>query len=141
LSLFVVGCTPHPGQPGGGPTQEQAAQNRARPYIEGTAALEQFKANPDCDGPHSHVVKEKITELEKNVSTFGTINMYQYENEASQMHTDLAFTFANLAMKNGCLDDADQVYRRLIAFYVWSAYSGIRDRARLGIEDIRVAKH
>ena len=138
--LFAVGCAPRPGEPGGGPTREQAAQNRARPYIEGAAALEQFKANPDCDGQHAHVVKEKIAELEENVSTFNTIKMRQYERKARQWHTDLTFRFANHAVENGCLDHADQVYRRLIEFYAGPAYSGIRDRARLGIEDVRAAK-
>ena len=44
------------------------------------------------------------------------------------------------ALKSGCLDVADQAYRRIISYYTGSAYAGIRDRAKLGIDDVRSAR-
>lgn len=60
-----------------------------------------------------------------------------YEREARDRHTELAFAFADEALSRNCLDSADRVYRDHSTFHVGATYSGIRDRAKLGIEDVR----
>lgn len=116
-----------------GPTEEEAANNRERPFRQGVAALEAYRRG---SGSKEAVLKE-IAELESQTGMFQTVQLYDYANTAREWHTSLAFAFAEAALKKGELDAADRVYRRLIEFYVGSAYSGIRDRARLGIDDVR----
>lgn len=124
-----------------GPTEEQAAQTRARPFVEGMAALEQYRASEGCDNPHAKEVRAKIAELEESLSLFHRVQSFpQYEREARDRHTTLSFAFADEALRRGCLDDADGVYRNLVAFYTGGAYAGIRDRAKLGIDDVRSAR-
>lgn len=124
-----------------GPTEEQAAQNRARPFVEGMAALERYRASDGCDGPDAQEVRAKIAELEESLSLFHRVQSFpQYEREARDRHTALSFAFADAALQRGCLDDADAVYRSLVAFYTGGAYAGIRDRAKLGIDDVRAAR-
>lgn len=124
-----------------GPTAEEAARNRARPYQEGLAALDRYRETGECEaaGP----VLAKITELEEDArdwTSLSSVGLRRYAAEARERHAALAFAFAEEALNRGCLDDADRVYRRLIEFYVGAGYSGIRDRARVGVEDVRSAR-
>ena len=137
-ATLLLGCA----QPKRGPTADQAAATRARPYVEGKAALSRFTAASDCTNTDASSVKANIAKLEDYVSTFNRIggSTYKYEREARERHTSLAFGFADAALTKRCLDDADQVYRGLISLYIGAAYAGIRDRAKLGIDDVRVAK-
>lgn len=50
------------------------------------------------------------------------------------------FEIADSALKNGCLDFADKAYREIIVIYIGTAYAAYRDRARIGIDDIRAAR-
>jgi hypothetical protein len=120
--------------------EEQVAKIRARPFVEGMEALERYRASQGCDGPDAKEVLAKIAELEEDVSLFHDVEFPEYERESRDRHTTLSFGFADEALRRRCLDDADRVYRRLVAFYTGSAYAGIRDRAKLGIDDIRAAR-
>lgn len=129
--------------PGGGPTPEQAAQNRARPYVEGMAALERYQASTEPENEDSRTVQAKISELEEDTANFNRVglpSLGHLEREARDRHTSLAFAFAEEALRKGALDAADRVYRRLVEFYVGNAYSGIRERARIGIDDVRARR-
>lgn len=130
----LVGCASTPQ----GPTAAEAALNRARPYHEGLAALDRYRESGECEtaGP----VLSKITELEEDArdwNSLSSVGLRHYAAKARERHAALAFAFAEEALNRGCLDDADRVYRRMIEFYVGAGYSGIRDRARLGVEDVR----
>lgn len=48
--------------------------------------------------------------------------------------------FADLALKKGCLDTADHHYRHIMKRYTGSAYAAHRDRAKIGIEDVRAKR-
>jgi hypothetical protein len=142
-TLYLVGCQPtppastHAGSQNVQPvTEEQAAENRARPFKEAQVALEEYRRS----GANTEVVLSKISELEENARMFTSLHFYDHGDTARDRHTAVAFAFAEEAMKKGDLDTADRVYRRLIDFYTGSAYAGIRDRAKLGIEDIREAR-
>lgn len=122
-------------------TNEEAARNRARPYLDGVAALELFRASTDCENLHSHDVLDRIAKLREDVSLFHSVRSFpQYEQEARDRHTELSFAFADEALRHGCLDTADAVYRDVFTFYVGATYAGIRDRAKLGIEDVRARR-
>lgn len=47
---------------------------------------------------------------------------------------------AEAALKHGCLDVADEMYRHVLQRYVGIAYSGLRQRAQVGINDVRSRK-
>ena len=137
--FLVIGCM-QPSSTENVGTVEQVAENRSRPYVEGVAALNRYSAESKCDNQHSSIVQDKISELEYTVSTFKKFGMSKYIPQAREMHTSLAFNYANEALKKGCLNDSVLIYRRLFTFYTGSAYSGIRDNAKLGMEDVRVAR-
>ncbi len=139
VAFLVIGCMQQ-GSAGNGVTVGQPAENRSRPYVEGVAALNRYRAESKCDNQHSSNVQHKISELEQTVSTFNKFGMSRYEPQARDMHTSLAFGYANEALKKGCLNDSFLIYRRLFTFYAGSSYSGIRDSAKLGMEGIRVAR-
>lgn len=124
-----------------GLTDEQTAKNRARPYVEGLAALELFRTSNDCANQHSREVLDLIEKLRSDVSMFNTVRSFpQYEREARDRHTALGFAFADEALSRDCLDAADGVYRDIFTFYSGASYAGIRDRAKLGIEDVRARR-
>ena len=47
------------------------------------------------------------------------------------------FDIADTALKGDCLDIADENYRHVIKVYTGSSYAAQRDRAKLGIDDVR----
>ena len=120
--------------------QLESAHGSSLDAIKGTRALERYRASEGCDSADAQEVLANIAELEETVSRFHTVKSFpEYERQARDMHTNLSFAFADEALRRGCLDDADRVYRGLVAFYTGGAYAGIRDRAKLGIDDVRAA--
>ncbi len=132
------------------PVEQPKAPTRpmgADAYDKGTEALARFMAAPDCNGADLRVVAEQVADLERTIALFDPSQtpsirgqMLAYQDQARERHTSLAFALADGALKNGCLDAADQAYRRIISFYTGSAYSGIRDRAKLGVDDVRAGR-
>ena len=85
----------------------------------------------------------KIEDLEQAVASINGVGLgvlRDAERDARERHTTLAFAFADAALRKGAYDLADRVYRRLVEFYVGNAYSGIRERARIGIDDVRALR-
>ena len=123
-----------------GPTAQEAAANRAQPYEDGLKALQTYQTSGECATTAASKVEAMMDELKTMTSNFHSIKMTSLEREARDRHTDLSFRYADAALHKNCLDQADQVYRDLIHFYVGGAYSGIRDRARVGIDDVRARR-
>ena len=121
-------------------TDAETAANRARPFVEGQAALERYVLTNDCTNSATIAIRANLAELQEDVRLFHLTSFRSYEIEARERHTMLAFGYADEALKRGCLDEADNVYRGIIIFYTGAAYGGIRDRARLGVEDVRAAR-
>lgn len=130
-----------------GTTPEEAEANFMRPYNSGLAALDAFSHEQGCIGEAARNLSEIVAELKKQadllhrVSTGSAIPaLLDKATRSKAHHTEIAFSFADKARGKGCLDIADQQYRELIDMYVGSAYSGIRDRAKIGIDDVREAR-
>lgn len=129
-------------------TEDEAAANRRRPYDKAMAALEEFKASSGrCDDSLLAAMKASLANLEEDVSSWHSMAkgsslgfMRQYAQQAKDRHTEAAFAIADETLAHHCLDVADAVYRGLIDFYVGSSYSGMRERARIGIDDVRAAR-
>jgi len=60
--------------------------------------------------------------------------------ELRRIAADLTLDIAESALKHDCLDFADKVYRSVISTYVGSGYAAHRQRAQIGIDDVRAAK-
>ena len=123
-----------------GVTEQEAAASRAQPYKDGLRALQTYQASRECATAAAAEVEAMIGELKTMTSQFHTVGMASLERKARDRHTDLSFRYADAALHQNCLDQADRVYRDLIHFYVGGAYSGIRDRARVGIDDVRTRR-
>jgi hypothetical protein len=57
-----------------------------------------------------------------------------------QMSADLTLDVADSALTDGCLDFADKAYRNVISTYVGLGFAAHRQRAQIGIDDVRPAK-
>lgn len=53
---------------------------------------------------------------------------------------EMMFGLADLALKKNQLDITDEYYRQIIIYFSGPAVGGIRDRAKLGVEDVRAAR-
>ncbi len=51
------------------------------------------------------------------------------------------FGLADLALKKKCFEIADQHYRHIVSRYTGSAYAAYRERAMIGIEDVRAKRN
>ncbi len=120
--------------------KSQLREGLAEPYGKGQRALERYRAASDCAGADRDTVKEMIEVLRIMVSAVHDQNIRDIEDTARVYHTGLTFDFADAALRRGCFDDADWGYRGLIEIYVGQAYGGIRDRARIGVDDVRAAR-
>jgi len=124
-----------------GVSQEQAVANRAKPYLEGMEAVRKFASESGCDGESVETARASIRQLAHMESMRELGGSLAYLGvEATERRWEVQFGLADAAKSKRCLDLADGLYRELINVYVGSAYSGIRDRARLGIDDVRAAR-
>jgi hypothetical protein len=60
--------------------------------------------------------------------------------EVLQLRADWELTLADAVKGKGCLDYADQLYRHVLASYIGPLWQGYRDRAMVGIADIRAVR-
>lgn len=120
-----------------------AMANADNAYANGMSTLKSYQAEKTCDSPNSNIIKSDIDEIMNSLNEV-TVKMGShnplYTRKIKLQHQNLSFEFADSALKKGCLDDANIVYRDIVNMYVGQAYGGIRDRARLGIDDVRAAK-
>jgi hypothetical protein len=93
--------------------------------IEALSGVYQRSLEPDDRGNYSNV---QLREMLRATEAL---------NEVALQST---FEIADTFKKVGCLDDADQLYRRVQSQYVGSAYVAQRERAATGIEDIRALR-
>lgn len=143
LAILITGCVPQlppPKQPA--LSDEELTAKRAVPYKEGLSLLAKLDATCQTkeidlrvDSLRTSFVNTR--NLERELGEPELINSDEYR----QFHTDLSFRLADKALALGCLDTADSTYRGLIEFYVGNAYQGIRDRAKVGIDDVRAKRH
>ena len=137
---MLLGACAGPRHVVAGATAQEAAANRAQPYGDGLKALQTYQASGECATAAAAKIEAMIDELKTMTSQFHTVGMASLERKARDRHTDLSFRYADAALHKNCLDRSDRVYRDLIHFYVGGTYSGIRDRARVGIDDVRARR-
>jgi hypothetical protein len=133
------------------PVAEEAAAAQEDAYLEGIAALERYKLVPECSGHDAQMIENDITKMENLVSALHQLSDIFRElhadpslvddvRQAISKHTSLTIKYADQAIKGRCVNQADQVCRRLLEFYTGTAYAAIRDRAMVCIDDVRAAR-
>lgn len=61
-------------------------------------------------------------------------------NSVTDSALERIFALADLAFTHGCLDRADGMYRHVVNRYTGSSFAAFRDRARIGIDDVRAKR-
>jgi hypothetical protein len=56
------------------------------------------------------------------------------------MALEAQFAMADAYLEKGCLDQADAIYRHVIDHYAGSSFTSARERARVGIDDVRARR-
>ena len=75
------------------------------------------------------------------VLTAGEFQRRGHEELATfQMLAGVHLDIADSARKRGCLDFADGVYRYVISSFIGSGYTAHRQRAQVGLDDIRAVR-
>jgi hypothetical protein len=60
--------------------------------------------------------------------------------ELAGIVTETQFQLAGALLRRGCLDDADTIYRGMQAAYAAPWFNAVRQRAVIGVDDVRVAR-
>lgn len=103
--------------------------------------IDSFRASNACDGPEEREVRLALIEFELMIGRYplypapGAYFRFMVEDFISQ---NLAFADAALEMR--CLDLADETYRGVIATYTGTLWSSARQRAQIGVDDVRAAR-
>ncbi len=63
-ALITLVIASFAGAQSSGPTEEEAAKNRARPYFEGLEALKRYRESEECENSDSRTVLAELKELE-----------------------------------------------------------------------------
>lgn len=123
---------------------KKEAEQRIAPYVEGQQLLMQFTKEQGCQSPTVQALQQKIEamrEINAKFSMYAYSSRHMYEAMTLRgFHTSTVFEFADTSLKKKCLDLAEQQYRSLIEYYIGTSYTGIRDRARIGLDDVREAR-
>lgn len=120
---------------------EQWKLERDQAVQDARDAFTEWQLSAQCQEHDSQAVLARILRLREYVHTEvhgGAPSITG--STARDIHAPLTFAFADECLQRRHLSTADAAYRSLIEFYVGPAYSGIRDRARLGIDDVRDAR-
>lgn len=121
--------------------QEDPFSSSAHRFAEAEAAIQQFKTEHECHGPGSAQASSAIDELERLASYWTSVKASDPRvSDMRTRHYTASFDFAEVAKAKGCLDEADVIYRHLITVYSGLMYQSVRERAKLGIDDIREAR-
>ncbi len=96
-----------------------------------------FEKSP-CDPAGTAFAKIKA-EHSRSDQYIGWLEQYTapYNVDASGLGY-MRLQIADAALKSGCLDIANAQYRKVLSNYSSFRYIGLRDRAKVGIDDVRV---
>ncbi len=89
------------------------------------------EASPSCASPN-------LTRAQSSV--LAAIDVFAAENHGPDVATDAGtwmLTVADAARDHGCKQVARRLYDTVIATYTGSAYAALRQRAQIGIDDLR----
>lgn len=129
VAWLLVGCG------SGVPANQQAkwavadAQNN---YDNGMSAVRQFDQDQSgrCDTPD-------VTRASMNIISLAAAPQIQ---DFIRYRINLLLSLGDAGLRKKCYDLAEANYKEVINVYVGLAYTGYRDRAKVGLDDIRAAR-
>jgi hypothetical protein len=121
-------------------SQQQAEFSRNWHQMNGTVHenIDEFLAGPpgDCQATSINTALTVTREAGERLPSWAApVGIFRLEQERASWFLDLA----DAAASHGCPKLADQVYREVIKTYIGSDYAAQRQRAQIGIEDVRAA--
>ncbi|MER2520222.1 MAG: hypothetical protein ABTQ34_05985 [Bdellovibrionales bacterium] len=111
------------------------AEQRAKLHKE--IELYRNEKNSTCTSKNLTYAGLNIHAFELSNDRIDSTSDYDSIIKNANMALEAIFELADLAKERRCYKDADKLYRHVIERYVGVYYSGFRDRARIGIDDIR----
>lgn len=107
------------------------------------AALTAFKAEKgkNCDSANLANAKLASDKWESySIQYFNYVHGDRSAVEEVSKSLSGRLTLADAALKANCLDMADEIYREVISTYTGSRFAAFRERAKLGVDDVRAKR-
>ena len=147
--VAVAGCATGPRQPS---KTEMAVHASRSSYSAALSGIERFVTTDpvDCNSSSMMAASNSLSNIEAKASSFysvlsggGRYSYVQKQNasEALDVLNPMAikgrFLMADSYLALGCLDQADATYRDIQIRYSGSSFASVRERALLGVADVR----
>lgn len=104
-------------------------------------SLAEWKMGPDkrCIAQSATTASDAVSRL--NGFSEGTrTNFPDLYASMAPIHSSLQLDLADEFLKQGCLDQADRLYRAVIRIHIGSRFAAERQRAQIGIDDVRAKR-
>jgi hypothetical protein len=135
-AALLAGCAAQQGYYGPNP-QAQADQATANLRNIVLEPLRRFQREQptDCNSQNLKLAVLSAREVE-SVADQRSETLVEYNQDSA----DLDLEIADVALSAGCLDTAENMYRHVIERYIGFVYAAYRQRAQIGIEDVRTKR-
>lgn len=94
----------------------------------------------NLDDPDAISAQNYLSLLSSREDELYRIKAWNSHSRLHSMKMELQFALADAAKAKRCFGLADELYRKVITVYTGSSYAAERERARIGIDDIREEK-
>ena len=114
--------------------QLQAQQNQTWENLHQLAIAPYYKwesAGADCSSP------DLVTARNNVVATASVVDPQRFDLDRIFAAGSWILDVADGAKRHGCADTARYLYDAVISTYVGGGYAALRERARIGIDDLR----
>ena len=147
--ISLTACATGPYQP---TPSEEAIQSSRFQYSSTVRGIKAFAATTpvDCDSGLMLAANSQISKIETRASSFYSVlsGGGRYSNvqklDASRtldvlnpLAIKARFLMADAYLASGCLDQADNTYRSIQTRYSGSSFASVRERALLGVTDVK----
>lgn len=142
FSLCVSACQPSAKDVAFVQGVQKREADRTSAHTEGLKAVIAFlnESSGNCETTDVLNAQMAIATLSSQESYYHSMQIWGFLTETQKRKWAIQFALAQAALTQKCLDLADGIYRDIIQTYTGSAYAGIRERARVGLDDVRDAR-
>jgi len=142
ISIGVSACQPSASDLAFNQKMYRQQQDRQLGHTNGLSAVSSFskKSDATCDGEEVKLAKASIALLSQQEREHYAFGSWSYLSQTQKRKWEVQFALAEAALKQKCLDLAEGIFREIINFYTGNSYIGIRERARVGLDDVRDAR-
>jgi hypothetical protein len=129
--------------------QSAATQNEVYASMESVKkGLAEEKIAPGCSTPQHSATLAAIKEMDRRAGLFdlqSKIGVHgqqpgDYSKYVEEFYGEQLLTAADAYLAAGCLDDANALYRQVVTKITSPQREALRQRALLGVDDVRAAR-